>query len=282
MSFKPFLAYSASAGSGKTFALAVRYISLLFMGESPGSILAATFTNKAASEMRQRVVDSLRNLERDEAFLGAISEQTELSREELLERQPEALARFLASTSHIVTLDSFFSSILRAASLELGLEPDFVTKEQGDDALEGHFLDEVQAQGLLSSLVKLAMDIEDKRFTKIFDLMQGFYTIDPLLPEVEKIQHSVQSAEEHCEFLRLEMIKALKEAGSADRCIKQFETQTVKELFAKKLFENALLGEHSWFKKSINDEIEVVYARLKEALKLWAKAKEEVVLYHLF
>lgn len=53
MSFKPFLAYSASAGSGKTFALAVRYISLLFMGESPGSILAATFTNKAASEMRR-------------------------------------------------------------------------------------------------------------------------------------------------------------------------------------------------------------------------------------
>ena len=282
MSFKPFLAYSASAGSGKTFALAVRYISLLFMGESPGSILAATFTNKAASEMRQRVVDSLRNLERDEAFLNAISEETELSREELIERQPEVLTRFLASTSHIVTLDSFFSSILRAASLELGLEPDFVTKEQGDDALERHFLDEVQAQGLLSSLVKLAMDIEDKRFTKIFDLMQGFYTIDPLLPEVQKIQHSVQSAEEHCESLRLEMIKSLKEAGSADRCIKQFETQTVKELFAKKLFENALLGEHSWFKKSINDEIEVVYARLKEALKLWAKAKEEVVLYHLF
>jgi len=45
--FKPYLAYSASAGSGKTFALSVRYISLLFMGESPSSILAATFTNKA-------------------------------------------------------------------------------------------------------------------------------------------------------------------------------------------------------------------------------------------
>ena len=128
MSFKPFLAYSASAGSGKTFALSVRYISLLFMGESSSTILAATFTNKAASEMRQRVVDSLRNLERDEAFLNAISEQTGLGREELLERQPEVLARFLSSTSHIVTLDSFFSSILRAASLELGLEPDFVTK----------------------------------------------------------------------------------------------------------------------------------------------------------
>lgn len=282
MSFKPFLAYSASAGSGKTFALAVRYISLLFMGESPGSILAATFTNKAASEMRQRVVDSLRDLKRDEAFLSAISEQTELSREELLGRQPEVLARFLASTSHIVTLDSFFSSILRAAALELGLEPDFVTKEQGDDALERHFLDEVQAQGLLSSLVRLAMDIEDKRFTKIFALMQEFYKIDPLLPEVEKIQHTIQGAEEECEALRREMLKALKDAGAAARSIKQFETENIKELFAKKLFENEFLGEHSWFKKSINDEIETVYARLKASLKLWARAKEQAVLYHLF
>jgi len=34
MSFRPFLAYSASAGSGKTFALSVRYIALLFMGGS--------------------------------------------------------------------------------------------------------------------------------------------------------------------------------------------------------------------------------------------------------
>ncbi|MFT7879361.1 MAG: RecB-like helicase [Sulfurimonas sp.] len=282
MSFKPFLAYSASAGSGKTFALSVRYLSLLFMGESPGAILAATFTNKAASEMRQRVVDSLRNLERDEAFLGAICQETGLKREELLERQPEVLAKFLASTSHIVTLDSFFSSILRAAALEIGLEPDFVTKEQGDDALERHFLDEVQAQGLLSSLVRLAMDIEDKRFTKIFDLMQGFYTIDPLLPEAEKVQYSLQRIEEECESLRLEMIRALKDVGAAARCLKQFETQTVKELFGKKLFENEFLGEHSWFKKSINDEIETVYARLKEALKRWAKAKEQIVLYHLF
>jgi len=49
------------------------------MGESPSSILAATFTNKAVAEMRQRVVDSLRNLGDNEAFLEAVLVDTGLS-----------------------------------------------------------------------------------------------------------------------------------------------------------------------------------------------------------
>jgi len=282
MSFKPFLAYSASAGSGKTFALSVRYLSLLFMGESPSSILAATFTNKAAAEMRQRVVDSLRGLGENEAFLDAIVVETELSKEELFRKQPEVLARFLSSSSYIVTLDSFFSSILRSASLELGLEPDFVTKEQGEDELEKHFLEEVQAEGLLSSLVKLSMDIEDKRFGKIFDLMQNFYKVDPLLPAQEEGNLSLVKQEEACEVLRLKMIKALTDAGAAARCMKQFETKSIKELFAKSLFEKETLGEHSWFKKVANDEIEGLYVFLKKELVLWSQAKEAIILHSLF
>jgi exodeoxyribonuclease V beta subunit len=280
--FKPYLALSAAAGSGKTFALSVRYISLLFMGESPSSILAATFTNKAAAEMRQRVVDSLRSLGENEAFLVAVLTETGLSREELFKKQPEVLATFLSHTSYIVTLDSFFSSILRSASLELGLEPDFVTKEQGTDELEKHFLDEVQANGLLSNLVKLAMDIEDKRFGKIFDLMQNFYKVDPLLPEQKETTLVLAQQEEACEVLRLKMIKALESAGAAARCMKQFAMKSIKELFAKSLFEKETLGEHSWFKKVANDEIEGLYAYLKIELAKWAEAREAIVLHNLF
>jgi exodeoxyribonuclease V beta subunit len=280
--FKPYLAYSASAGSGKTFALSVRYISLLFMGESPSSILAATFTNKAAAEMRQRVVDSLRGLGDNEAFLEAVLLETGFSQEEVFKKQPEVLARFLVHTSYIVTLDSFFSSILRSASLEIGLEPDFVTKTEGTDELEKHFLDEVQAEGLLSNLVKLAMDIEDKRFGKIFDLMQNFYKVDPLLPKQEDNNSVLAKQEEACEVLRLKMIKALSDASAATRCMKQFETKSVKELFTKGLFEKETLGEHSWFKKVANDEIEGIYAYLKIELSKWAEAREAIVLQSLF
>ncbi len=280
--FKPYLAYSASAGSGKTFALSVRYISLLFMGESAGSILAATFTNKAAAEMRQRVVDSLRHLGENEAFLQAIVEETGMKREVLFQKQPEVLSRFLSSSAYIVTLDSFFSMVLRAASLELGLEPDFVTKEQAAEKLEAHFLEEVDAGGLLSSLVKLAMDIEDKRFRKIFDLMQSFYKADPLLPEAPEVTLFIAKEEEACGILRLEMLKALVNAGAPERCLKQFDTADIKTLFGKSLFEKETLGEHSWYKKVANTEVEAAYAALKQRLSLWARAKEVTVLHHLF
>ena len=180
--FQPYLAYSASAGSGKTFALSVRYLSLLFLGEEPSTILAATFTNKAAAEMKERVIKLLINLESKEAELKEIVSQTGFSTEEILEKQPAVLENFLSSSNYIVTLDSFFTSILRSASLYIDIEPDFVTKEIDDKKKEENFLEEVQANSLLHQLVKLAMNIEDKRFLKMFELMQSFYKIDPLLP----------------------------------------------------------------------------------------------------
>ena len=282
--FQPYLAYSASAGSGKTFALSVRYISLLFLGEEPSTILAATFTNKAAAEMKQRVVTLLINLEEKPSELLAISEQTGFSKEELLEKQPEILENFLSSSNFIVTLDSFFTSILRSASLYIDIEPDFVTKEIDDKTKEENFLEEVQANSLLHELVKLAMNIEDKRFLKMFELMQNFYKIDPLLPNASYALQNIRALEGSIDAKRERLHKLVVESGASATAVKNFMPMDVKVLFKKTVFEKESLYEHRNYKKYVekNPAIEEQFLELKSLLGEWAKVKEQVVLHNLF
>ena len=285
-SFNPYLAYSASAGSGKTFALAVRYISLLFLGESPNTILAATFTNKAAAEMRERVVDSLRLLGEVEnrAFLEAISLQTEIPPFELLQKQPLVLQRFLQSSNFIVTLDSFFASILRASSFELGLEPEFVTKEQKPKMLEELFLEEIKVMGLLDSLAKLAIDIEDRRFAKLFELMQNFYRLDPILPKSRRASYQLPVLEESIHKIRLELLEMLIESGASKSAINNFREENIAPLFKKPLFQKESLLEHKNYKKYVekNPFIDQHYQELKLLLFRWIETKEAIILEHLF
>ncbi len=284
MTFKPYQAYSASAGSGKTFALSVRYVSLLFMGVEPSTILAATFTNKAASEMKQRVISLIIHLEEKEAELSAISEQTGLGREELLAKQPEVLELFLSSSNFIVTLDSFFTSILRSASLYIDIEPDFVTKEIDQEIKEENFLEEIQANSLLHQLVKLAMNIEDKRFLKMFELMQNFYKIDPLLPTSNYSLENIDSIEDKIEIQRELLYNMIIEVGASKSAIKNFEPVAIKTLFKKTVFQKETLLEHRNYKKYIlkNPQIDREFIELKRLLSEWATAKERVILHNLF
>jgi len=107
------LSLKASAGSGKTFSLALRYLALLFKGVNPSTVLAVTFTNKAANEMKERVIKFLNTLEKDPVLLEVLSETSGVSEEEILNKKEFILKEFLTSDIHITTIDAFIQKIIR-------------------------------------------------------------------------------------------------------------------------------------------------------------------------
>ncbi len=138
------LVYKASAGSGKTFTLAVEYIKHLILNpRAYRQILAVTFTNKATAEMKERILQQLYGIWQgdpaSDAYLARIKEgvrgmKSEKLRmkngggdedEELRRRAGMALQYMLHDYSRfrVETIDSFFQSVMRNLARELELSP---------------------------------------------------------------------------------------------------------------------------------------------------------------
>lgn len=90
----------AGAGSGKTRVLTYKIVHLLHQGYEPWRIMALTFTNKAAREMRERI----------EPLAG-----------------PDVAAQLWMGTFH-----SIFSRLLRRNAELIGFKPDFTIYDQSD------------------------------------------------------------------------------------------------------------------------------------------------------
>ena len=125
---KALTVYKASAGSGKTFTLAVEYIKLLV--QNPASyrtILAVTFTNKATEEMKMRILSQLygisQGLADSQSYTDRILKETGLPIAVVRERAATALHLLLHNYNYfrVETIDSFFQSVLRNLARELDL-----------------------------------------------------------------------------------------------------------------------------------------------------------------
>ena len=137
----------ASAGTGKTFQLSNRYIQLLALGHNCDSILATTFTRKAAGEILDRIVQRLASGALDESAAAELAGFVECDLDAAGCRE---LLKGLMGQVHrlqIGTLDSFFSRLARSFSLELGLPLDWAIST---DQLLGE-LSDLSVQEMLSS-----------------------------------------------------------------------------------------------------------------------------------
>ncbi|GAA7757424.1 RecB-like helicase [Helicobacter pylori] len=132
------MALKASAGSGKTFALSVRFLALLFKGANPSEILTLTFTKKATAEMKERILDYLKILQKENLESGKEKSQNILKElEEKYHLNPNLVQnsaqniyqRFLNAEIRISTIDAFFQSILRKFCWFVGLSANFEVNE---------------------------------------------------------------------------------------------------------------------------------------------------------
>ncbi|MGZ5208960.1 MAG: UvrD-helicase domain-containing protein, partial [Sulfuricurvum sp.] len=166
--FEPFLAFEASAGSGKTFNLVVRYLGLLFMGEEPSQITALTFTNKAANEMKERVIETLRSLE-TRGELAEIVKMTGLDSEEIISMRDTILWKLLRCDVKISTIDTFFGTILRKFALNAGIMPTFQSSTMHhEQKFLKRFLHEIEVAGEMDTLTRLSL-LSSKRLDDIFE-----------------------------------------------------------------------------------------------------------------
>jgi len=127
--------YTASAGSGKTFALVVRYLSMILSSNTGyRSVLAVTFTNKATAEIKERILKILYQLARKGGgvpdahhevapYLAQLRNLLGTGEQEICKRASIVLRSLLIEYSFfsVHTIDSFFQRILREFARETGL-----------------------------------------------------------------------------------------------------------------------------------------------------------------
>jgi len=171
--FPQIITVKSSAGSGKTYSLAKRYIGLLFseiVGNSPiktdvSNIVAITFTNKAANEMQSRIIEWMKTIILDRTTGESLSSPINEVRSEVsnnsdsqisdvyIKKGIKRIFEDLLENYHdfkVCTIDSFVHLTLKASAFKLGLQPDFdISKESSMflDAVLQKMLKDVMEDG---------------------------------------------------------------------------------------------------------------------------------------
>ena len=180
---KPLVVYKASAGSGKTFRLAVEYIKLLVDNPTAyRNILAVTFTNKATEEMKMRILSQLygiwKRLPDSKDYMDKVTKELGVTEEHASQQAHMALSNLIHNYNYfrVETIDSFFQSVLRnlarelelTANLHIGLNDKQVEQQAVDELIEGLDHNSKELSWILS-FIKENID-EDKTWNVIGEI----------------------------------------------------------------------------------------------------------------
>ncbi|WP_120957087.1 RecB-like helicase [Helicobacter pylori] len=285
------MALKASAGSGKTFALSVRFLALLFKGANPSEILTLTFTKKATAEMKERILDYLEILqkenlesekEKSQNILKELEEKYHLDPSLVRNSAQKIYQRFLNAEIRISTIDAFFQSILRKFCWFVGLSANFEVNEDTEahqQQLNESFLSALNNEQLeeLSVFIVQCLSYESYTSDSILErlrfLKNKLYLFDPnkkeptfdeegFLEKLRSLNNQIQSIE-----------TASNEAKKAIKCdsFRGFLNSSLTWLEKK--------SEYRYFKK-LKSEIPTLERECEEIendLKRYYEAKETAI-----
>ena len=278
---KKYLALKASAGSGKTFALTVRYITLMLLGAKANEILTLTFTNKAANEMSERIYKTLLTLGDDEAYLSAIEKQSSLTKQDILGKKSFLVKSFSNATLSIFTIDKFINKILREFCGYIGISDDFEIKVDDIEALSMKFLQSLNATQF-ETLIDFS-HYEKKKFNSIFELFKNLLekneTVDIVNIDAKLIDLQKSNVLEFAFKIKEQILNC---SGASASAIKAVDFETFDDLFGRTWLEKDTLADYSYFKKCANDILENHFFSLKEQIAIYYKLRAGYSLSKLF
>lgn len=238
-----FLLFNASAGSGKTYNLAVQYIVLLVRdgGREYAHTLAVTFTNKATAEMKDRILEQLWGIGHQhpdsDNYLHSVQEELHklhvtLSDDEVRERCRQALECILHDYSRfsVSTIDAFFQNVLRNMAHELGLnarlQVDLGDKQvielAVNNIIDSLRHDDTQVLPWLKAYIKSQMDDGKKwdvrgQLSEIAQfLFQEMYLTRELDPDNKPLtRDAIQAFRKELDRLKKECVDKMKQAATS-------------------------------------------------------------------
>ncbi|GHR46388.1 DNA helicase [Helicobacter pylori] len=287
------MALKASAGSGKTFALSVRFLALLFKGANPSEILTLTFTKKATAEMKERILDYLKILqkenledekekEKSQNILKELEEKYRLDPSFVQNSAQKIYQRFLNAEIRISTIDAFFQSILRKFCWFVGLSANFEVNEDTkahQQRLNASFLSTLNNEQLEELSVFIAQC-----------LSYDNYTSDSILERLRFLKNKLYLFDSNKKEPAFDEEGFLEKLRSLNKQIQSVETASDKAKTAIKCddfrgFLNSSLtwlekkSEYRFFKK-FKDEIPTLESECEEIendLKRYYEARESTL-----
>lgn len=280
MSPNQFLALKASAGSGKTFALAMRYISLLFSGANANEILTLTFTKKAALEMNKRILDNLKSLRANQNAQSLVSELEKYGiTQTFIEKNIENIyQKFLQANTKITTIDSFLNAILKKFCWYAGVSYRYKIEFEDKDKIYEDFLRSIPQKDVREFLdlciyqgidLKTMLELLSYLEVRDFDLENyipndcGSIEINDILSLAQEIKNAIISDE--------------KASSSAKNAIK---TDSIKKLTANLTWLDKR-SEYHFFKKLDLSALEGKFDTLKNMLNVYYNHREYVMLHKI-